>query len=349
MFTTFTKAIVEWHDPQRRFLPWKADNTPYHIWLSEIILQQTRVEQGTPYYLAFKEKFPTVHDLAQAPLSEVLKTWEGLGYYSRARNLHTAAQQIVHEYQGNFPDSYDSLLRLKGVGSYTAAAIASFAFGLPHAVLDGNVFRVLSRYFGIGTPIDSTEGKKYFSQLAQQCLDTENPARYNQAIMDFGALVCVPQQPTCHNCPLSSNCVALRENKVLQLPVKAKKMVRQQRCFNFLVITDGQYVVINQRAGTDIWKGLYQFPIIEGDLLPTSLSAADFGFGHLNIISSQLSPVFRQILTHRNIAAHFLEIRVASLEMVPPIHVSIRIDELEQLAFPKIIRNYLEESIFLKQ
>ena len=201
---SFSKKLLEWYNPTSRNLPWKQTNDAYKIWLSEIILQQTRVEQGTPYYLAFIKKYPTVKKLANAPLDDVLKLWEGLGYYSRARNLHVAAQQILEIHQGKFPETYAEIVALKGIGNYTAAAIASFAYNLPHAVVDGNVFRVLSRVFGIETPIDSTEGKKQFAQLAQQLLDKKKPSIHNQAIMDFGALVCKPQNPLCEQCPFRS-------------------------------------------------------------------------------------------------------------------------------------------------
>lgn len=209
MLQPFTRALLEWYDPKRRVLPWKNTRDPYRIWLSEIMLQQTRVEQGIPYYHRFIVAFPTVSDLALAPSARVMKLWEGLGYYSRARNLHSAAQQVVHEFGGKFPESYEDIRSLKGVGDYTAAAIASFAFDQPYAVLDGNVFRVLSRYFGESVPVDTSAGKKYYSRLARSLLPEDDAARYNQAIMDFGALVCTPRQPKCSHCPLSATCKAL--------------------------------------------------------------------------------------------------------------------------------------------
>jgi A/G-specific adenine glycosylase len=349
MSTTLKKQLSEWYNPARRELPWKKSKSPYHIWLSEIILQQTRVEQGTPYYLAFTHRFPSVGDLAGAPLEDVLKTWEGLGYYSRARNLHQAARQLVSDFDGVFPADYHQLLQLKGVGAYTAAAIASFAFDLPYAVLDGNVFRVLSRYFGIDVPIDSTEGKKLFSKLAQECLDTDHPARHNQAIMDFGALVCIPQNPTCHNCPLSGDCIASRENKVRLLPVKSKKIIKQQRHFNFLVISDGNKTIVQQRDDRDIWKGLHQFPMLETENLESHLTAADFGISHSDISSFRLSEVYKQTLTHRFIIAHFIEMRVSEIIAIPKEFQRVAVSAISQLAFPRIIRDYLEDSLLLSE
>jgi A/G-specific adenine glycosylase len=349
MSTTLKKQLSEWYNPARRELPWKKSKSPYHIWLSEIILQQTRVEQGTPYYLAFIHRFPNVEDLAYAPLDDVLKTWEGLGYYSRARNLHHAARQVVSDFDGVFPSDYHKLLQLKGVGAYTAAAIASFAFDLPYAVLDGNVFRVLSRYFGIDAPIDSTEGKKLFSKLAQECLDTDNPARHNQSIMDFGALVCIPQNPNCHNCPLSGDCIAYRENMVGRLPLKSKKIIKQQRHFNFLVISNGVKTIVQQRDDSDIWKGLHQFPLLETESLESHLTAADFGIMHSGISSYRLSEIFKQTLTHRYIIAHFIEMRVSEIISIPKAFQWVALSDISQLAFPKIIRDYLQDSLLLSE
>jgi A/G-specific adenine glycosylase len=349
MSTTLKKHLSEWYNPARRALPWKKSKSPYQIWLSEIILQQTRVEQGTPYYLAFTHRFPSIVDLAKAPLDDILKTWEGLGYYSRARNLHEAARQVVSDFGGHFPADYHELLQLKGVGTYTAAAIASFAFDLPYAVLDGNVFRVLSRYFGIDAPIDSTEGKKLFSKLAQECLDTDNPSRHNQAIMDFGALVCTPQNPSCYDCPLSGDCIAYREKKVTQLPVKSKKIIKQHRHFNFLVISDGNNTVVQQRGDRDIWKGLHQFPLLETELLQSHLTPADFGIAHSDISSFRLSDTYKQTLTHRFIVAHFLELKVSGILSIPEDCQLVSLSDIKQLAFPRIIRHYLQDSLLLNE
>ena len=259
----FTTHLLQWASQHERHLPWKESKNPYYIWLSEIILQQTRVEQGLPYYLKFVEHYPTVFDLANATEDEVLKDWEGLGYYSRARNLHAAAKYIATELDGHFPDTYDSILKLKGVGPYTAAAIASFAFQLPYAVVDGNVYRVLSRFFGMDTPIDSTIGKKQFANLAQQLLDPTKPDVYNQAIMDFGATWCTPKQAKCNKCPLSEQCAAFQTNRVEKYPIKQKKLKKRTRYFHYLIFNYSGQTWIEKRAGKDIWQGLYQFPLIE--------------------------------------------------------------------------------------
>lgn len=347
MFTPFKKKLIEWYNPESRPLPWKASANPYHIWLSEIILQQTRAEQGLPYYLKFITLYPTVADLAHSDEQEVLKTWEGLGYYSRARNLLQAARQVVDIHGGQFPANYSELLQLKGVGPYTAAAIASFAFHLPHAVLDGNVFRVLSRYFGIDTPMDTPSGKKVFTDLAQNCLDTENPATYNQAIMDFGAKVCTPAKPLCGNCPLSSECVAFREGRQQTLPVKSKKLIRQNRYLHYYVIRDDQSVLIEKRSGSDIWKGLYQFPCREDNSVQHSWPLADIGLEETGVKSISVSPEYRQILTHRNIIAHFADVKVedigALMKASGNSYECIPLTSIHEYAFPKIIRQYLSD------
>lgn len=256
--------LICWYGENKRSLPWRETKNPYFIWLSEIMLQQTRVEQGLPYYLKFTKAFPTVFDLAKADESEVLKLWQGLGYYSRARNLHFTAKFVANELKGMFPSSYKELIKLKGVGDYTASAIASICFKEPVAVVDGNVYRVLSRYFGISTPINSTKGIKEFKELAQTLIDTSQPDVYNQAIMDFGAMHCKPQNPLCNKCPLANGCVALAKNQIKELPVKEKKTKIKKRYFNYLVpITEENKTVLEERKGKGIWQGLYQFPLVE--------------------------------------------------------------------------------------
>ncbi|CAL2079803.1 A/G-specific adenine glycosylase [Tenacibaculum sp. 190524A05c] len=260
----FYKTLINWYLKNNRDLPWRKTKSPYEIWLSEIMLQQTRVAQGLPYFLKFTEAFPTVFDLANAEESEVLKLWQGLGYYSRARNLHFTAKYVANELNGVFPNSYKGLLKLKGVGDYTASAIASICFDEPAAVVDGNVYRVLSRFYGIDTPINTTEGIKQFKELAQSIIQEEEPGRYNQAIMDFGALHCKPKSPLCNECPLASNCIALEHEKVSELPVKIKKIKIKKRYFNYVVIiTEDQTTLFSERKGKGIWQGLYQFPLIE--------------------------------------------------------------------------------------
>ena len=260
----FHNTLTYWYLQNKRALPWRKTKNPYYIWLSEIILQQTRVKQGLEYYERFITAFPTVFDLAKTDEKTILKLWQGLGYYSRARNLHHAANYIINELEGVFPENYSNLLQLKGVGDYTAAAIASICYNEPVAVVDGNVYRVLARYFGINTPINTSKGIKEFKKLAQQLIDKEQPSTYNQAIMEFGALQCKPQNPNCTVCPLHSSCIALQKKQVSYLPVKEKKISVKKRYFNYLVITDtSNKVILQQRKEKDIWQHLYQFPLIE--------------------------------------------------------------------------------------
>ena len=260
----FTKTLIHWYSEYKRELPWRETQNPYFIWLSEIIMQQTQIKQGLPYYEDFVANFPSVFDLAKAQENDVLKLWQGLGYYSRARNLHYSAKYIVNELNGEFPQTYKGLLKLKGVGDYTASAIASICYNEPTAVVDGNVYRVLSRYFGIDTPINSSQGIKAFKTLAQTLLPKKNIGDYNQAIMEFGATQCKPQSPNCEVCPLNMKCVALQLNKILELPVKINKIKISKKHFNFLVFaSNDNKTILEQRTGKGIWHNLYQFPLIE--------------------------------------------------------------------------------------
>jgi len=265
---SFSGKILEWYHQNKRTLPWRETLDPYRIWLSEIILQQTRVAQGTPYYLRFLETFPTVGHLASASEEEVLKLWQGLGYYSRARNLHASAKMVVNDYSGEFPNNYKELLKLKGVGDYTASAISSICFNEAQAVVDGNVYRVLARYFGVDLPINSSEGIKYFKTLAQEVMHTKDIRNYNQGIMEFGAMQCTPQKPYCLHCPLSDSCVALQKGRVDQLPVKLKKTKVRNRYFNYLIpiykdINGNLFTSLKQREGKGIWQNLWEFPLLE--------------------------------------------------------------------------------------
>lgn len=260
----FSNRLIYWYLQNDRDLPWRKTKNPYFIWLSEIMLQQTRVNQGLSYYITFTNEFPTVFDLAKASESKVLKLWQGLGYYSRARNLHHSAKYISKELNGKFPSTYEELKKLKGVGDYTASAISSICFDETQAVVDGNVYRVLSRYFGIKTPINSSAGIKEFRELAQTLIDPKQPGTHNQAIMDFGALLCKPQNPLCETCPLNDSCVALAAKSIKELPVKEKKIKVKKRYFNYLVfISEDNKTVLSERKGKGIWQGLYQFPLIE--------------------------------------------------------------------------------------
>lgn len=262
----FPQKILRWYYHHKRELPWRATKDPYKIWLSEVILQQTRVTQGMPYYHRFLEAFPTIADLAQATEEKVLKLWQGLGYYSRARNLHSTAKMVVDEYNGKFPDTFEELKRLKGVGDYTASAIASICFNVPEPVVDGNVYRVLARYFGVALPINSTKGVKYFRQLAREVMDTQNAGDYNQGIMEFGAIQCAPKKPYCLLCPLNESCVALQQNKIAQLPVKENRTKVRDRYFNYLVFLDEEKnTLLEQRQQKGIWQNLYQFPLLEAE------------------------------------------------------------------------------------
>ncbi|MFM7643352.1 MAG: A/G-specific adenine glycosylase [Sphingomonadales bacterium] len=294
------EALQNWYVLNKRDLPWRHTQDPYAIWLSEIILQQTRVDQGLPYYQRFISNFPTVHVLAAATQQEVLNLWQGLGYYSRGRNLHATAQQIIAEYNGFFPVTYQQLLKLKGVGPYTAAAIASFAFDLPHAVVDGNVLRVLSRYFGIDLPINSSEGKVVFEHMANELLDRHAPALHNQAIMEFGALQCKPVSPNCKWCPVSDSCAAFKENKVEILPIKLKKTKIKERFFVYHVIVNQQHrIAFQQRGPKDIWEGLFEFPLREFE---DQQKVAAYLHNKKTI-----GRPFKHVLTHQKITAHFIE------------------------------------------
>jgi A/G-specific adenine glycosylase len=260
----FTQTLIHWYSINKREFPWRSTKDPYKIWLSEIIMQQTQISQGLPYYEVFVRQFPTVFELAKSDEEVILKLWQGLGYYSRARNLHYTAKYIVNELNGVFPENYSSLLKLKGVGDYTASAIASICYDAEAAVVDGNVYRVLARYFGINIPINSSKGIKYFKELAQSLLPSSNIGNYNQAIMDFGAQQCKPKSPNCSICPLNSGCVALRNTQVNNLPVKINKTKISKKHINFIVfISDDGKTVLEKRTKKGIWKNLYQFPLVE--------------------------------------------------------------------------------------
>lgn len=356
-FNHFTEKLLRWYPIHRRDLPWRATRDPYIIWLSEIILQQTRVAQGLPYFYAFVEKFPTVTQLATAPEDEILRTWQGLGYYSRARNLHACAQEIVNKWEGQFPDKYDKLIKLKGVGPYTAAAIASFSYREPVAVVDGNVYRVLSRVFGMAHDIGSHAGKRAFESLANQIIPQGQPDQYNQAIMEFGALQCVPKNPDCPGCPLMENCFAWQNDLVSTLPVKEKKVKVRSRYFIYYHIQVGKFTVINRRGANDIWQGLVDFPMEEcqskneiQSLQPENLTL----FNEL----SPLGPVFgeidekplKHILTHQRIFASFVKISFGAsqkeaLESWARSKDYALADEerLEGMGKPKLILRYLNQ------
>lgn len=346
----FRSTLLEWYSSSHRPMPWKAQRDPYLIWLSEIILQQTRVAQGLPYFERFYARFPRVETLAQASTDEVMKLWEGLGYYSRARNLHAAAKEIVSRHQGQFPNTYADILALKGVGPYTAAAIASFAYDLPHAVLDGNVFRVLARFWGIDTPIDSTAGKKRFDELAQACLHQPSPGTYNQAIMDFGATHCTPRQPACKSCPLQENCVAFRLGRTQELPVKSGKIKRRERFFHYFLLNQHGKIWIRRREEGDIWAGLYEFPLIEWPQAQWTLEDLQASVQYQTWVGQHkanitgVSPAFQQQLTHQHIAAFFWEIEFEADLPIPESFIAVERKKLPNFAWPKVIATYLEKN-----
>jgi len=308
-------TLINWYAENHRDLPWRHEPTPYQVWLSEVILQQTRVSQGLDYYLRFIERWPTVADLAHASEEEVLKLWQGLGYYSRARNLHHCAQQVVNDYNGEFPADFEQLKKLKGIGGYTAAAIASIAFGLPHAVVDGNVYRVLSRLYDIDTPININEGQNLFARLANELLNREQPGLHNQAMMEFGALHCTPKNPDCLHCPLQAQCMAFEHQTVLQRPVKLAKTIVKTRYFNYLVIRFKDIVYLHKRSGSDIWRNLYDFPCIESEQ-PLSVDEVVATAQFQQLIEdkpftiTKVSPVYTHKLTHRTLLAQFIELKL---------------------------------------
>jgi A/G-specific adenine glycosylase len=344
----FCNLLESWYLSVNRDLPWRKNKNPYSVWLSEIILQQTRVAQGTAYYHKFMEAFPTVSDLASADEELVLKLWQGLGYYSRARNLHYSAKYIIKELNGEFPDTYKKLLALKGVGDYTASAVSSICFNEQAAVVDGNVYRVLARYFGIATPINSTKGVKDFKVLAQSLLQTQNPGQYNQAIMDFGALQCKPQNPDCDICPLAGGCEALKANIIKELPVKEKKIKIKNRYFNFVVvITDDFKTILSQRIGKGIWENLYQFPLIESkESISVEELISDEGFEHLfdaALVSIELhnSKDWVHKLSHQHLHTKFWVVEAKSSH--PDL---ISVNRIKDFAVPRLVDRFIENFDF---
>ena len=354
MKKSFTGILMNWHrEENNREMPWKGEKNPYRIWLSEVILQQTRVEQGLSYYNRFIEKYPTIYDLAKAPDQEVFKLWEGLGYYNRCRNLHATAQKIAFELNGSFPNRYDSILELKGIGPYTAAAISSFGFGLPYAVVDGNVFRVLSRVFGIETPTDSTIGKKQFQELAQQCLDTNDPAAYNQAIMDFGATVCKPDIPECGSCVMKKQCVAFQTERVNVLPVKEKQTKIRSRWFRFYILERDGLFAVQKRTGKDVWTNLYEFPNTEFSSekewkkIATASTENWLKEKKTAQKATQISVTkpIKQQLSHQTIYATAILLQLKGKTVGKNEWEWKTAAELQQLPFPKLLNDFLKAGV----
>ena len=340
----FSKILIEWYNENKRDLPWRKTKDPYLIWISEIILQQTRVAQGYAYYQRFISRFPDVFTLADAEEDEVLKYWQGLGYYSRARNLHAAAQQIAQ--RGGFPTEYKEVLSLKGVGDYTAAAICSFAYDMPHAVVDGNVYRVLSRWLGLDTPIDSTQGKKQFALAADELLDKSQPASYNQAIMDFGALQCTPASPNCLFCPLADSCLALQTGRVDSLPVKQHKTKVTNRYFHYFYVHAGGYTYISKRQGNDIWKNLYEFPLIEtaAETSEEEIYALpafrDFFVEGEEPVIKLVKKGVKHVLSHRVIYADFYEVTLPENTRSFAAYQRVSLEEIHNFAVPNLVYQF---------
>ena len=339
MYMSFSQEIIQWYSTHKRPLPWRETQDPYKIWLSEIILQQTRVVQGTPYYLKFIKNFPTVFDLASASEEKVLKLWQGLGYYSRARNLHATAIDIATNYRGIFPSDYKTLKALKGVGDYTASAIASFCFNAPEAVLDGNVYRVLSRFLGLDTPINTPAGMKIFKSIALDYCDPNNPSDYNQGIMEFGALQCVPQNPSCTHCPVQQGCVAYQTNQVAYLPVKIPRPKPKKIHHHYLVFLDpNRHTLFTKRVGKGIWEGLYEFPLVVSGYAMTfeQLLEAPLTKSFKDLLAAPYEKsLFNEIpvlhkLTHRHIYAHFWVV-----ETEKPLNTGIHFKEI--ITYPSAV------------
>ncbi len=340
----FSNTLIKWYLQNKRDLPWRKTVDPYPIWLSEIMLQQTRVAQGTPYFLSFTTAFPTVFDLANANEEQVLKLWQGLGYYSRARNLHKTAQYVAHELSGKFPDNYTDLLKLKGIGEYTAAAIASFSYNENVPVVDGNVFRVLSRYFDIETDIAAASAKKEFAALAFELMPKDNPAIFNQAIMEFGALQCVPKSPNCANCVFNSSCAALQKKKVDQLPVKSKKLKVRNRFFNYLVVSDAnENTIIQKRTAKGIWHNLYEFPLIETeapedfDFISKTVQDDFFKNNRLISVEDYTDKTVIHKLSHQHLHIKFWKVKIDGT-----IENGIDAEALKTFPFPIVIYNFIE-------
>ena len=343
----FSRILLQWYDAHKRELPWRGEKNPYKIWISEIILQQTRIAQGWDYYLRFVERFPSVESLAEASEDEVLKYWQGLGYYSRARNLHAGAKYIVEQCDAIFPQSYNAILKIKGVGEYTAAAIASLAFDLPHAAVDGNVFRVLSRIFGVETPIDTTKGKKEITDLANHLMDKKQAARFNQAMMDFGSLQCTPQKPDCENCCFEGICFAKMKEMQAILPIKSQKIKMRNRYFYYLFIRSGKNTFLQKRTAKDIWQGLYEFPLIESEVELSEDAIFTHSYftklmGTCQWQLENISSAYKHQLSHQLILSQFLSITIIDGDFFPPdVAISSPLQEISNYPVSRLTDRFL--------
>jgi A/G-specific adenine glycosylase len=339
----FQQILSIWYNQYKRDLPWRKTNNPYFIWISEIVLQQTRVNQGLDYYNNLIKHFPDIETLANSNLDHLLKLWQGLGYYSRARNLHSAANYILHHLNGEFPKSYLTLLQLKGIGEYSAAAIASFAYNEPVAVVDGNVYRVLARIFGIKTDINSSIAKKEFKELAMKLIDIHSPGLFNQAIIEFGALQCIPKNPKCSICPFVKYCFASNHQKVNSLPVKSKKVKIKTRFFHYFIIQSGKSIFINQRQKGDIWQGLYEFPLIETDK-KMNINTLIKNDAFKSVVDfkekpTKISTIIKHILTHQVLYITFYHFNCKSYNNQH--FIKINMNDLNKYAVPIVIEKYL--------
>lgn len=350
----FSKKIISWYEENKRSLPWRENRDPYKIWLSEIILQQTRIAQGLPYYLKFVDNFPDVKSLAQTPEDKVLRLWQGLGYYSRARNLHACAKQIESELGGQFPTSFQELKKLPGIGDYTAAAIASIAFREPVAVVDGNVFRVLSRVFGIDKDIASSSGKAFFFSKANSLIPADRPDVFNQAVMEFGALHCTPQNPKCDTCTFAKSCIARLREMQTMLPVKSAKQRVRKRYFYYLVINHRGKLLMRKRKPGDIWNGLYDFMLLETRRPTKAEKLWKEEISLKNTPVTKVSGIYKHILTHQQLITRFIQITIASTESLKPLMKSEELkfytmSQVEHLPKPILINRFLKESGFLDE
>jgi A/G-specific adenine glycosylase len=342
---SFPHEIYKWYLTHKRDLPWRETSDPYKIWISEIILQQTRVAQGMSYYNRFTEKYPTVFDLANASEDDILKLWQGLGYYTRARNLHFTAKTIVNNFNGVFPNDFKTILSLKGIGNYTAAAIASIAFDLPYATVDGNIYRLYSRYLGISTPVDSETGKNEIQEIASSILPATNTGFHNQALMEFGALQCIPKSPDCNSCPLLNSCYAANHNVVNQLPVKAKKIKQTTRYFYYYFIESKNSILLDKRPKNDIWKNLHQFPLIESEKELSDTEIMKMGVPFLNgekVNIKSISATVKHILTHQTIFARFIHVEFNAPNFNQTNFIEVNKKDIYKFAVPKLLEQYFK-------
>ncbi|WP_259065621.1 A/G-specific adenine glycosylase [Mucilaginibacter sp. X4EP1] len=342
---SFSNELLKWYQQNKRDLPWRHTSNPYIIWLSEIILQQTRVEQGLPYFQRFLEQYPDVLSFAAAAEDDILKLWQGLGYYSRGRNMLKTARTVVDNYNGSFPQKYDDLIKLKGIGEYTATAIASFSANEAKAVVDGNVYRVLARYFGIDEPINSPKGKKLFQQTANELLNKQQPGLHNQAMMEFGAMLCKPKNPACGICPVREGCYAFLHNAVNSLPVKLNKVKVRDRYFNYFLVTDGDNILMNKRDDKDIWANMYDLPLVETDTLLTPeelfyLPMVKEIFG-TDIKLVEILPLKKHILTHQRLHVRLIILNNQPVKLKEQ-YFFTPIENLQKLALPKIVFIFLK-------